>query len=66
MRPSMGQVTGGTVEHRIVIEPNEMFDTHVDTRVVGGIVQYAPVIIEGAKSATFAAANRPSLPRSAG
>jgi hypothetical protein len=66
MRPSGGQMTGGTVEHRIVIEPNEMFDTHVDTRVVGGIVQYAPVIIEGAKSATFAAANRPSLPRSAG
>jgi len=65
-RGSSGPQIGGTVEHRIVIEPNEMFDTHVDTRVVGGIVQYAPVIIEGAKSATFAAANRPGLPRSAG
>lgn len=66
MRSSGTQTIAGTVEHRIVIEPNEMFDTHVDTRVVGGIVQYAPVIIEGAKSATFAAASRPGLPRSAG
>lgn len=61
-----GGGTSATVEHRIIIEPNEMFDTHVDTRVVGGIVQFAPALIEGAKSATFAAANRPGLPRSAG
>ena len=61
-----GGGASGKDEHRIIIEPNEMFDTHVDSRVVGGIVQFAPVIIEGAKSATFAAANRPGLPRSAG
>jgi hypothetical protein len=39
-----------------------MFDAHVDSRVVSGIVQSAPTIIQGAKSATFIAANRPGLP----
>jgi hypothetical protein len=56
----------GVVEHRIVVVPTPMFDAHVDSRVVSGIVQSAPTIIQGAKSATFIAANRPGLPRGAG